>query len=208
MADERDERLWLARLRWRLRGAWQAPTFVVLTIVEAVLLARLPFSGDKGLDPIGAFLLAGFANLAICAIVGPLIGWAARRRKPVIPAEVARDRAATALMLGLGVLILAGGLANRGTVTESDADHERQLAAVRAYVAHNAPAEFQRGAASPSTWKLAEDRYRTCVRGDDPDRELCLFVTTDEPRPIVREDDSQEPNSVVAGPDNPGRSGG
>ena len=34
------------RLRWRLRGAWQWPAFIVLTLVDALLVARLPFQGE------------------------------------------------------------------------------------------------------------------------------------------------------------------
>lgn len=208
MPDERDERLWLARLRWRLRGASQAPAFLVLTAAEAALLRWLPFTGDDGLDLVGGVLLAGFFNLAICGAGAPLLAWLTRRRRTTtLPAEVARDRAATGLMLALALLVLAGGLAHRGHVSDSERDHQRQLAAVRAWVAHHAGPEFQAGARSPSTWKLARDRYRTCVTGDEPGRELCLYVRTDQAQPIVRKDPSQEPNSLLAGPDNPGRSG-
>lgn len=206
MPDERDQRLWLTRLRWRLRGAWQAPAFIVLTAVEAALLRWLPFSGDDGLDLVGGVLLAGFSNLAICGALAPLLAWATRRRRAAtVPAEVARDRAATVLMLGLALLVLAGGITHRGHVSDSDLAHDRQLRAVRAWVAHHAGPEYQAGARAPSTWKLARDRYRTCIVGREPGRELCLFVTTDQAQPIVRKDDSQEPNSYLAGPDNPGR---
>src|SRR5262245_26357900 len=50
------------RLRWRLRGAWQWPTFVVLTVVDTILVARLPFQGE-GADAMGALLVAGIFNL-------------------------------------------------------------------------------------------------------------------------------------------------
>ncbi len=50
------------RLRWRLRGAWQWPTFAALTAIDALLVARLPFQGTGG-DVVGAILLAGFLNL-------------------------------------------------------------------------------------------------------------------------------------------------
>ena len=36
------ERASLTRLRWRLRGAWQWPTFLALLVVNAVLLSELP----------------------------------------------------------------------------------------------------------------------------------------------------------------------
>ena len=40
------ERLWLPRLKWRIRGAWQWPAFALLTVLDAVLLTQLPFYGD------------------------------------------------------------------------------------------------------------------------------------------------------------------
>ena len=55
------------RLRWRLRGAWQWPAFIVLTLVDVVLVARLPFQGE-GADAMGAFLVAGFFNLLAVAV--------------------------------------------------------------------------------------------------------------------------------------------
>ena len=51
------ESIRLRRLRWRLRGAWQWPVFAVLTVVDAVLIARLPFQGE-GPDALGAAWVA------------------------------------------------------------------------------------------------------------------------------------------------------
>src|SRR5262247_1626227 len=91
------ERLWPARLRWRLRGAWQWPTFAVLTLVDGLLLELLPpyESGPGGLVP--AILLAGFANLLLIAVVGPVVGrLLLRRRRPDLPKQIADDYASTA----------------------------------------------------------------------------------------------------------------
>src|SRR3954471_15917876 len=65
------ESVFLARLRWRVRGAWQWPAFAVLTVADAVLIARLPFRGD-GADALGAVLLAGFFNLFVVGVAAPL----------------------------------------------------------------------------------------------------------------------------------------
>ena len=48
----------LRRLRWRLRGAWLWPTFVVATLLEATMLHWLPVQGDSA-RWIGALLAAG-----------------------------------------------------------------------------------------------------------------------------------------------------
>jgi len=68
------------RLRWRLRGAWQWPVFVLLTAIDTILIALLPFPGE-GTDPLGALLLATFFNLLAVAVVAPLAGLLLRRRR-------------------------------------------------------------------------------------------------------------------------------
>lgn len=42
--SERGDRL--TRLRWRVRGAWQWPAFVLLTLADAALLHWLPLAGE------------------------------------------------------------------------------------------------------------------------------------------------------------------
>ena len=65
----RVERLWWTRLRWRMRGAWQWPTFLVLTVVDGVVLSELPFYGAGPGGVLPGALLAGFANLfCICLL--------------------------------------------------------------------------------------------------------------------------------------------
>ena len=65
------ERVWHRRLRWRLRGAWQWPAFLALTLVDAVL-PRLAAGGAlvllsgttivEGHDPLRAALSSRFAG--------------------------------------------------------------------------------------------------------------------------------------------------
>ncbi|MGH2943106.1 MAG: hypothetical protein ACRDLN_10105, partial [Solirubrobacteraceae bacterium] len=67
----------LRRLRWRLRGAWLWPAFVVLTVLEMGLLHWLPVAGE-GSRWIAALLLAGCLNLAAIVVLGGLGGIALR----------------------------------------------------------------------------------------------------------------------------------
>ena len=46
-----EDRVWPSRLRWKLRGAWQAPAFVLFTV--AVVATRAPMLDQHGLH-IGA----------------------------------------------------------------------------------------------------------------------------------------------------------
>ena len=44
--ERQDESVWVTRMRWRMRGAWLWPTFVVLTVAEGIALELLPIAGD------------------------------------------------------------------------------------------------------------------------------------------------------------------
>src|ERR1043165_5817423 len=96
------ERVWHRRLRWRLRGAWQWPAFVVLTLVNGVLLTVLPpyEGGPPGVFP--GVLLAAFLNLLAVAVVAPLVGLVVRRRmRPDLPRAIAADYAGAWLLVAI-----------------------------------------------------------------------------------------------------------
>ena len=180
------------RLRWRLRGAWQWPAFIVLTIVDAVLVARLPFQGE-GADAMGAFLVAGFFNLIAVALLAPAFGWLLRRRRRDLPFMIARDYAGAVLLVMITCGIFVGGLIHRTELIEDHADEAAVSAAVQMYVAHQAP-RFTGGAID--SVRLETDHYRACVTATEK-LPLCLFVNTDQrPAGVVR-DPSREPNSFL-----------
>jgi hypothetical protein len=186
------ESVWWPRLRWRMRGAWQWPAFVVLTAVDALLLAHLPFRGG-GADTIGAMLLAGFFNLLVVAVAAPLAGLAVRARRRDLPSVVARDYAGTFLLVAVTCVLVVGGLLHRSTVTEERADRAAALLGVHAYVLTQAP-RFAPGLARPDVVELETDHYRVCVYGSDR-LPLCLFVNTDQQPAGIRRDPSREPNT-------------
>ncbi len=173
---------------------------MLFTLVDAVLLAVLPFAGDSGPGFVGAFLIAGFMNLVMVAVVGPLVGIWLRRRDPSSPAFAARDRGGVYALAGLCALLTAGGLVHRPFVKGEERDLSSQAAAARAYFARSAPDEYRSSLPEMTTWKAGEDLYRTCVAGPDPSRQLCVYVSTDQSPPGVTRDTSQEPNEKLAGP--------
>jgi hypothetical protein len=189
------ERVWPRRLRWRLRGAWQWPMFVVLTVVDGVLLAELPpwSNGPPGVFP--GVLLAGFFNLVAVAVVAPLVGRAVRRRRPDLPRFVAADYAGSWLLLAITAALLAAGLAHRSVAAAEDARERAVARAMHDYVVARAP-EFSAGLDHIDAVLLEPDRYRACVPGRDDRHALCLFVTTDQNPPGITRDTSEEPNSV------------
>jgi hypothetical protein len=197
--------VWRSRLRWRLSGAWQWPTFALLVVVDAVVLARLPFSGGRA-NLLGALLAAGFCNLIVVAVAPRPGGWLVRRRWPALPREIAADRAGTIALVGLCLVLVAGGLAHRPALQRSDDTRATAIGQARVFAAHRAPARYL-PLHGEDTWQPGPDIFRTCWEGPDPRRDFCVFVRMDEPVPIKRVDPDQRPNATVAGPDNPGRQG-
>jgi len=187
------ERLWPARLRWRLRGAWLWPAFTIGTLVDGILLSALP--PYDGVPPglVGCVLLAGFANLFLIAVAAPLAGRRLRRRRPDLPRPIAGDYAGAALIAVLTLVILVAGLLHRPAVAAHRDDDRAMLDAVAGYVATEEPG-WALGLRDLDARELAPDVYRACVPGRDPRRWLCLIVDTDR-RPVqVTRDDSMKPN--------------
>jgi hypothetical protein len=199
MHDARDvEPLWRSRLRWRWRGALLWPAFGILTVVDALLLGRLPIAGDDGTPFVGGLLLAMFFNLVVVAAAGPTLGRRLRRRRKDLPKVVADDYAGAALVALVTVLLLAGGLAHRPARQDAARDLTAQHAAAQAWFRREAEGAFRRNLAGATTVKMEDDLFRTCVPGSDPKRWLCVFVSTDTSPPGVVEDESRESNASFA----------
>lgn len=195
-ATPRVERLWPARLRWRLRGAWQWPVFVVLTVVDGVLLQLQPpyGSGPGGLLP--GLLLAGFANLLLVAVVGPLVGRGLlRRRRPDLPRMVADDYAGAAAMCTLAVVIVLAGVAHRPALASGAEERRAVFGAVQAYVRAHAPA-YTGALDRADALRLDEHYYRACVPSLIPRRALCLLVDTSGPAARLEHDTDETPNAL------------
>jgi hypothetical protein len=190
---EHHELLWLARLRWRMRGAWLWPAFLALTALDGALIELLPPYEEAPRGVIGGVLLAGFANLVAIAVLAPLGGYLLRRRRRDLPRVVANDYAGTALVLAITALLLAAGLAHRPAVGDARADRAAVLSAVRGFVTNQA-VEWQPGLPRVDAVRLAPEVYRACVPGEDPRRALCLIVDTDQRPAGVTRDSSMEPN--------------
>src|SRR5262245_46151998 len=113
------ERVWVARLRWRLRGAWLAPLVALLTLLDALLIHYRPLAGDGRTEWIAALLLACFLNLVAIAALAPLLGLALRRVRPDLPVVVARDRAGVALVLLVTAGLFVGGQLHHDAVVRN-----------------------------------------------------------------------------------------
>ncbi len=198
------QRVWLRRLRWRLRGAWQWPAFVALTLGDGLLLHSLPIAGD-GIDVVPGVILAGFFNLFAVAVVAPVGGLLLRRRRRDLPKIVAADYAGTGLLLVVSATLLAAGLLHRPAIRAGERDMTDQAAAVRRYVLSQAPAAYRAGLAEANTWKIEDHLFRTCVPRHGTARWLCLLVDTSQHPPGVAVDEDHVPNQSFFGARGTGR---
>jgi hypothetical protein len=191
--ERQEDSLWVTRMRWRMRGAWLWPSFVVLTLAEGILLVELPIAGEGSGGIVPGVLLAGFANLIGVAAIAPLAAHRLRRRRPDLPRVIADNYAGTALLCAIAVAIIGLGLLHRPQVLAHEADRGAMVAAVHDYVVTQAPA-YRSGIAAAEAVRLEEDYYRACVPGPDPKRWLCLFVSTDQRPAGVTVDADRSPN--------------
>jgi hypothetical protein len=194
------EPLWRSRLRWRLKGATLWPAFVVMTLVEAIVLGRLPIAGDGGTAFVPGFLLAGFFNLLAVGVVGPLLAYwlrHRRRRRLALPRVVAEDYTGTVMLGVVFAGLLAGGTVHHGRLEEAERDMAAQASSARRFIAHRAPPAFRERVDQATTIKLEDDLFRTCAPGPDPDRWYCVVVKTDESPPGVTVDPNRESNASL-----------
>ena len=196
--ERQDGSLWLTRTRWRMRGAWLWPSFVVLTVAEGIALELLPISGDGPGGVVPGVLLAGFANLIAVATIAPLAGRRLRHRRPDLPRVIADNYAGTALLCAIAAGTLALGLAHRPRVLADRADRGAVAGVVHDYVVAQAPA-YRPGIASAEAVRLEDELYRACVPGPDPKRWLCLFVNTRQRPAGVSLDHDRAPNTAYRG---------
>lgn len=199
-----DARFWTHRLRWRLAGAWQWPTFVVVTALDAVIVSFAPpTGGDLGLVP--ALILAAFGNLVLVGAIAPWLVRRLERRRPTdagqdaLPREVLQDRAGTALLCAGAVGLLAAGLAARPLVVSPTEETELNAALVREYALTRGSPEMRRNLDTANTERLSEGYFRTCIAADDRRRAICVFVDTRPHPPTVVPDPNPSPNERVYG---------
>jgi hypothetical protein len=190
-------------MRWRLRGAWMWPSFVAITLLDGLLLHKLP-PVREGIHLIPGVLLATFGNLFLIGAVAP---WLARRlwkRRPAAdpgaPAqaqlEVLIDRVGTGLLVATVFGVLAAGLAARPVVVSETEDTERAAFALIHMIDRSSNEELKRNRDTAQTARLGEDFFRTCIRRDDERRYFCFLIDTSGKRVQIDRDPSALPNRV------------
>jgi hypothetical protein len=189
---------WLARLRWRRRGAWLWPAFAALTIIDGVVGHVLPPAGDTQAF-LGALLVACVLNLIAVLILSRPLGAVLRRYRTDLPKVVARDYGGRTALLLIAVAILAAGLVHRPTILEHRRAMQDAISRAQAWIGDRAPAEFRRNLEYVSTFTIEPGRiYRTCVPSDRRARTYCVIVNTQLPLATSVRFAGYEPNSVFS----------
>jgi hypothetical protein len=191
----------LVRLRWRLRGAWLWPLFVVLMLADGVIHQQLPITGDDpGSFAGGALFGAVLSLIAIVVLAGPL-GRVVRRVRPDMPRVVANNYAGAFTTIAITAVILSAGLIHRHVITD-DLNHLNDATArAEAYIGAHAPSQFQDDLGRLSTYEVQPPEiYRTCATADsaaDP-RFYCVVVNRRRPFGKGVYYDGSESNTLLA----------
>jgi hypothetical protein len=170
------ESAWLTRMRWRRRGAWLWPAFVVTVLLDGLIAHELPMIG-QGQSVYGG-LLAGLilnvlAVLFLCRPGGILL----RRVRPDLPMAVARNYAGAMAVILVSAALVTAGLLHRSTIVDQQRTLEDVVARAEAFIGARAPAAFRANAAHTDTFTIqAGSVYRTCVPSRDRRRTYCVIV--------------------------------
>jgi hypothetical protein len=171
----------LARIRWRLRGAWLWPSFVMLTVLDAIIGHVLPPAGD-GQGPVSAALVGLLLNLLGVILLRRPFGALVRRAHRDLPRVVAQDYGGTIVVLGVTAILLTAGLAHHARVTADGNARSDAITRAQAWIGAHAPAEFRRNVVRVSTYEIKPGSiYRECVPSADSGRTYCVVVNTQLP---------------------------
>jgi len=192
---------WIARLRWRRRGAWLWPAFIVMTAVDAALGNALPASGDTESVP-GAAIAGLVLNLIAVILLSRPLGALLRRARPDLPGVVARNYAGTSVVVLVSIAILVAGLMHRDSVIANQRAMHDAIARAQAWIGARAPVQFRRNLGMLNTLAIEPGSiYRGCVPSTHGRGSYCVIVNTHAPFPGGVRFAGHEPNSVFAAGD-------
>ena len=188
---------WLARARWRRRGAWLWPSFAALTVADAVIGHELPPTGDSQ-ALVGAALVGCALNLIGVVVLSWPVGGVIRRVRPDLPMIVARDYGGTAVVVAVSVALLTVGLTHRSSILADRQAMREAVVRAEAWIGDRAPEPFRRNVTAMSVLAVQPGRiYRACVPGDRA-RTFCVVVDDQMPFAASVRPAGYEPNSALA----------
>lgn len=188
----------LIRMRWRLRGAWLWPSFVVLSLADATLLHNMPLAGDSE-SWVSGWLLGSVLSLIAIVLFSNLFGRVVRRLRPDMPRVVARNYAGALITLAVTLTLLAGGLIHRQVISSDSHAVQDAAARAEAYIGAHAPSTFQHDLRKLSVYQVQGSViYRICAADVTKTRDFCVIVNERQPFGRSVRYSGAEPNWLVA----------
>jgi hypothetical protein len=193
-----DTRARLVRLRWRRAGAWLWPSFIALTVADAVIGHTLPPAGSTE-SLTAAALLALVLNLLGVLFLSRPLGWALRRARPDLPNVVARDYGGTIVVLVLTATLVMVGLVHRPAIQASHRAMQDAIVRAQGFIGDRAPDDFRRNLQFVSLLAIqAGTIYRACVPNVENTKNYCVIVDRSKPFDRSVRFSGYEPNATLA----------
>jgi hypothetical protein len=167
-------------MRWRLRGAWLWPSFVVLTFADAAVIHDLPLAGTSA-SWVSGWLLGAVLSLIGIVAFATLGGRVVRWLRPDMPKLVARNYAGALITLAITLGLLAGGLVHQHVINSDNFAVQDATARAEAYIGDHAPQAFQKDLRRLDTVPVAPNIYRTCASDVTRTYYYCVVVNRTQP---------------------------
>jgi hypothetical protein len=171
---------WLARWRWRTRGAWLWPTFILITVIDGLMVHARPLAGTSQ-TLVGGIVFALVVNLVAVVVLSWPLGVLVRRVRPDMPTVVARNYGGTFAVLIVTGSLLAIGLAHHGTLVSQQRTLKDAVTRAIAYIGDRAPASFRVNVSHTDTYTIQAGIYRVCVPNRAGTHSYCVIVNTSRP---------------------------
>jgi hypothetical protein len=189
---------WIVRTRWRWRGAWMWPAFVVLAIADGWIGHALPINPPSQ-SVISGIVVGLVLNLICIVVLSPVFGALLRRVRPDLPVAIARNYAGVLCVLLVTAGFVAVGLAKRSTITHDSAAMHDATVRAAAYIGDHAPAPYAANAARSDVLAIQEGSiYRVCVWNAGHSRDYCVIVNERLPFGQSVRPAGSEPNEALA----------
>lgn len=174
------------------------PMFGLAIAADALIGALLPPTGESQ-ALLGAALVAAFLNLLAVVLCSRPLGALIRRRRPDLPASVARDYGGTIAIAVVTLALLAAGLAHRPAILQHRTAKHDAIVRAQAFIGTRAPAEFRRSMTVVDVYAIEPGAiYRVCVPDRSRARNYCVVVRDAQPFPGGVSFDGYESNAVYA----------
>jgi len=189
---------WIARTRWRWRGAWMWPAFVVMAIADGWIGRALPINPPSQ-SVLSGVIVGLILNLICIVVLSAPVGALLRRVRRDLPVMIARNYAGLLCVLLVTVGFAAVGFAKRSTIAHDSATmHDAEVRAA-GYIGDHAPAPFAARADHLDTLVIQEGLiYRVCVDNGAQTRYYCVVVREGLPLNRSVTPAGSEPNATLS----------